>query len=197
VKREAETPVGWECITFSRFTLHASRFYHLLPGLVSMLLLLVRHANAGARDPAQWPDDRDRPLTEKGRTVQGDVSRFLRKRDLAPTLVLTSPWTRAQQTAAILVEGARVGQPPVPCEPLADDPDLDRLQDCIGDQPPEATVAMVGHSPWMEELASILLAGSSTGVRIDFPKSGVMGIELDRLEAATGELRFLLRPKMV
>ena len=27
-----------------------------------MLLLLNRHANAGERDPAQWPDDRDRPL---------------------------------------------------------------------------------------------------------------------------------------
>ena len=35
-----------------------------------MLLLLNRHANAGERDPAQWPDDRDRPLTDKGRKVQ-------------------------------------------------------------------------------------------------------------------------------
>jgi phosphohistidine phosphatase len=162
-----------------------------------MLLLLVRHANAGARDPAQWPDDRDRPLTEKGRRVQADVSRFLRKHDLAPSLVLTSPWTRAVQTAEILVEVARVGQPPVPCEPLADDPDLIRLQDCVGNQPPEAIVAMAGHSPWMEELASILLGGSSTSIRIDFPKSGVMGIQLDRLEPGSGELRFFVRPKMV
>ena len=162
-----------------------------------MLLLLNRHANAGARDPAQWPDDRDRPLTEKGRKVQGDVSRFLRKSDLAPTLVLTSPWARAEQTAAILVEMARVGRPPVPCEPLADDPDLIRLQDCVGNQPPGAIVAMVGHSPWMENLASILLGGSSTSIRMDFPKSGVMGIELDRLEPGAGELRFFVRPKMV
>jgi phosphohistidine phosphatase len=162
-----------------------------------MLLLLVRHANAGARDPAQWPDDRDRPLTEKGRRVQADVSRFLRKHDLAPSLVLTSPWTRAVQTAEILVEVARVGQTPVPCEPLADDPDLIRLQDCVGNQPPEAIVAMAGHSPWMEELASILLGGSSTSIRIDFPKSGVMGIQLDRLEPGSGELRFFVRPKMV
>ena len=161
-----------------------------------MLLLLNRHANAGERDPAQWPDDSDRPLTEKGRKVQGDVSRFLRKRDLAPSLVLTSPWIRAVQTAEILVEVARVGQPPVPGEPLAEDPDLIRLQDFAGDQPPGAIVAMVGHSPWMEELASVLLGGSSTGIRIDFPKSGVMGIELDRLEPGAGELRFFLRPKM-
>ncbi|MBA3319215.1 MAG: histidine phosphatase family protein [Gemmatimonadales bacterium] len=162
-----------------------------------MLLLLVRHANAGERDPAQWPDDRDRPLTEKGRKVQAQVSRFLRKRDLAPSLVLTSPWTRALQTAEILVEGARVGQPPVPCGPLAGEPDLSRLQDFAGNQPPEAIIAMVGHSPWMEELASLLLGDSTASVRIDFPKSGVIGIDLDRLAAGAGELRFFLRPKLV
>ena len=162
-----------------------------------MLLLLNRHANAAQRDPAQWPDDSERPLTDKGRKVQNDVSRWLRKRDLAPTLVLTSPWTRAAQTAAILVEVARVPQPPVPCEPLADDPDLIRLQDHVGEQPPGAVVALVGNSPWMEELASVLLAGSSAALRIDFPKSGVMGIELARLEPGAGELRFFLRPKMV
>jgi len=161
-----------------------------------MLLLLNRHANAGARDPAQWPDDRDRPLTEKGRKVQTDVSRFLRKRKLAPSLVLTSPWLRAMQTAQILVEVAGVGQAPVPCDPLAEDPDLIRLQDFVGDPPAGAIVAMVGHSPWMEELASTLLGGSETSLKIDFPKSGVLGIELDRLEPAAGELRLFLRPKM-
>ena len=45
---------------------------------------------------------------------------------------------------------------------------------------------MVGHSPWMEELAAILLGGSATSLRMDFPKSGVMGIELDRLEPGAG-----------
>jgi phosphohistidine phosphatase len=162
-----------------------------------MLLLLNRHANAGERDPSQWPDDRDRPLTDKGRKVQSEVSRWLRRRDLVPTLVLTSPWTRAAQTAAILVEVAHVAQPPVPCEPLAEDPDLIRLQDHVGEPPGNAIVAMVGHSPWMEELAAILLSGSASSLRMDFPKSGVIGMELDRLEPGAGELRFFVRPKMV
>jgi phosphohistidine phosphatase len=162
-----------------------------------MLLLLNRHANAGQRDPAQWPDDRDRPLTDKGRKVQGEVSRWLRKRDLTPALVLTSPWTRAAQTAQILVEVARVAQPPVPCEALAEDPDLARLQDCVGEQPPDATIAMVGHSPWMEELAAILLGESASSLQIDFPKSGLMGIELDRLEPGAGALWCFVRPKQV
>jgi phosphohistidine phosphatase len=162
-----------------------------------MLLILNRHANAGERDPAQWPDDRDRPLTDKGRTVQSEVSRWLRKRNLAPTLVLTSPWTRAAQTAAILVEVARVPQPPVPCEPLAEDPDLIRLQDHVGEQSEEAIVALVGHSPWIEELAAMLLGGSASSLRMDFPKSGVLGMDLERLAPGAGDLRFFVRPKMV
>ena len=162
-----------------------------------MLLLLIRHANAGTRDPAQWPDDTLRPLTEKGRKVQRDVSRFLRKRELAPSLVLTSPWLRAMQTAEIVVEAARVAQPPVPCDALATDPDLIRLADYVGSQPPEAIVAMVGHSPWIEELASLLLGGSTASLRIDYPKSGVMGIDVQGMTEGEGELKFLLRPKMV
>ncbi len=161
-----------------------------------MLLLLNRHANAGERDPAQWPDDRDRPLTDKGRSVQRDVSRALRKLDLVPSLVLSSPWVRAAQTAEILVEAARVERPAVPCDPLAEDPDLIRLTDYVGEQPGDAIVAMVGHSPWMEDLASLLLAGSTTHLRMDFPKSGVIGIDLAALEPGAGELRFFLRPKM-
>ena len=162
-----------------------------------MLLLLIRHANADNRDPERWPDDRDRPLTDKGRKTQRDVSRFLLKRDFMPTLVLTSPWARAAETAEILVRELQLPNPPVPSDALADNPDLARLAEDIGEPGPDAIVALVGHSPWMEELASLLLTGKEAGVRIDYPKSGVMGIDVEKLEAGTGELRFFLRPKMV
>jgi phosphohistidine phosphatase len=162
-----------------------------------MFLLLVRHANAEARDSERWPDDRDRPLTDKGRKTQRDVSRFLRKRDFVPTLVLTSPWARAAETAEILVRELQLPNPPVPCEALADEPDLARLADDIGEPGPAAIVALVGHSPWIEELAGLLLTGTAAGMRIDYPKSGVMGIDVEKPEAGTGELRFFLRPKMV
>ena len=65
-----------------------------------MLLLLIRHAHAGERDPDRWPDDRDRPLTDKGRKIQRKMSRALGKLDLVPTMVLASPWARAAETAA-------------------------------------------------------------------------------------------------
>lgn len=160
-----------------------------------MLLLLIRHADAGDRNSAQWPDDRDRPLTDKGRKVQRRVSKALGRFDLVPTLVLSSPWTRAAQTAQVMAETLGLG-PAVPCEPLAADPDLVRLTDYVGEQGAEARVALVGHSPWIEELAAMLLGGTAVAVRIDFPKSGVMGIDLAELAPGAGELQFFLRPKM-
>jgi phosphohistidine phosphatase len=160
-----------------------------------MLLLLNRHAHAGNRDPGQWPDDRERPLTDKGSRTQRKMSRLLRRLELVPTLVLTSPWKRAAETAAILSEMLDLEQPPVSCDALATEPDLSRLADCVGDAGPDAVVAMVGHSPWMEELAAILLCGTATSPRIDFPKSGVMVIDLEKVAAGAGELRWLLRPK--
>jgi phosphohistidine phosphatase len=160
-----------------------------------MLLLLIRHAHAGDRDPERWPDDRDRPLTDKGRKAQRKVSRALGAMGFTPTRVLSSPWARAAETAAILVN--ELGLPPaVPVDALATEPDVIRLADDIGDQGQNGIVALVGHSPWVEELAALLLAGSERGLRVDFPKSGVMAIDLERPAPHAGELRFFLRPKM-
>jgi phosphohistidine phosphatase len=162
-----------------------------------MLLLLIRHAHAGDRDPQQWPDDRDRPLTDKGRKTHAKVSRALGKLDLIPAKVLTSPWTRAAQTAEILIEELGLSAAAVPCTALATEPDLIRLADDIGEPGSDAVVALVGHSPWIEELAAVLLTDSTGGLRLDYPKSGVMGIALDRPLPGAGTLRFFLRPKML
>ena len=160
-----------------------------------MLLLLIRHANADDRDPERWPDDRDRPLTDKGRKTQGKVSRWLGQQGLMPTKVLTSPWARAAETAKILADELSLPAP-IPITALTTEPDLVRLADDVGEPGSDAIVALVGHSPWMEELAALLLVGSGAELRIDFPKSGVMGMDLERVEPAAGELRFFVRPKM-
>jgi len=161
-----------------------------------MQLLLIRHAHAGDRDPERWPDDRDRPLTDKGRKTQRKVSRALAKLDLVPARVLTSPWLRAAQTAEVLVQELGLSAPAIPCTALAAEPDLVRLADDIGDNGSDVVVALVGHSPWIEELAALLLTDSSSGLRVDYPKSGVMQIDLERVLPGAGELKLFLRPKM-
>jgi phosphohistidine phosphatase len=160
-----------------------------------MLLMLVRHAHAGERDPAKWPDDRERPLTGKGRKVQRRMGRLLDRLGLVPGLILSSPWQRAAQTAALLAETLELEQPVVPCDALATEPDLSRLADYVGDRVRDDIVALVGHSPWLEELAAILLGGTATALLVDLPKSGVLAIDLEKVAAGAGRLTWLIRPK--
>jgi phosphohistidine phosphatase len=159
-----------------------------------MQILLIRHADAGDRDPAAWPDDRHRPMSAKGGKRHRRAVKRLRRAELVPTLLLASPWTRAWQTAELTA--ALLGAPPpVACPPLADTPDLGALAAAVGDQPPEAIVALVGHEPWLGELAALLLTGDSAGVTIDFPKSGILGLASDHFRAGSAALEFFWRPK--
>lgn len=159
-----------------------------------MHLILIRHADAGDRDPARWPDDTLRPISDKGRRRHRRVARRLRRRGLTPTLLLSSPWLRAAQTAELTAEYAG-GPAPHFVPALATTPSLADLGAAIGPQSPEGIVALVGHEPWLGELASLVLTGDANRLRIDLPKSGVIGIDCDSLEAGAAALTFLWRPK--
>ena len=160
-----------------------------------MLLLLIRHAQAAPQDPARYPDDSERPLVPKGRKAQRRVAKELRKRKLVPSRVLSSPWKRAWQTARILVEEIRLPKEArVPSPALAAPPDLGALAAEVGTAGPEEIVALVGHEPWMGELASLLLTGKRDGLAIEFAKSGVIGIETGGIGTGGGTLVFYLRP---
>ncbi len=162
-----------------------------------MHLILHRHARAEARDPDTWPDDRLRPLTDEGRRIERQVARSLVRVRMEPDLVLTSPWTRARETAEILIEELGLETPAVSTEALAAAPDLDALQSEIGIRPDESTIVLVGHSPWLEELTSLLLSGSMGRMDTDFPKSGVLGLEASMLAPAAGRLEFFWRPRQL
>jgi phosphohistidine phosphatase len=160
-----------------------------------MLLLLIRHAIAAEQDPEKYPDDALRPLLPKGRRIQSRVSRRLVKEGLPPERVFSSPWKRAWQTARIVVEDTGLGKKQrFPCQALAEPPDLSALAAEIGPVAPDERIALVGHEPWMSSLASLLLAGSPGAISIDFPKSGVMGIQAPLIEAGVGDLQFFWRP---
>ncbi|HXE57102.1 MAG TPA: phosphohistidine phosphatase SixA [Gemmatimonadales bacterium] len=161
-----------------------------------MRLVLLRHAHAGDRDPTRYPDDAERPLTAKGRKIQARTSRALKKLGVRCDLVLTSPWRRAAETAAILADALGLEAPRV-SDALAAPPDLDRLGRDLADVDPGATVVLVGHEPWLGELGSLLLAGGTDRLAIDFPKSGLLCLELERLEPGAARLRWFLRPKLL
>ena len=63
--------------------------------------LLMHHGIAIEIEEWSGPDN-TRPLTEQGKKKVGQVAKGLAVMGLAPTHILTSPFTRAQETAAIV-----------------------------------------------------------------------------------------------
>ena len=165
-----------------------------------MLILIVRHGQAGEQDPSLYPDDTERPLTKAGKAMHASVSTELVKRDLVPGAILSSPWKRAWQTAEIMADECSSKKnkiKPKAAPSLAQPPDLDAIKAEIAGIGEIETVALVGHEPWLGELASLLLTGDPNRLSIDLPKSGVLGIETPMVEGGSGTLRFFFRPKLL
>src|SRR5512142_1779052 len=111
-----------------------------------MELILWRHAEAAEGTP-----DDSRPLTEKGRRQAERMAHFLSQHLPPKTRILVSPALRAQQTASALspqfitVPDIGVHATPKTAMAAADWP--------MGN----GSVLLVGHQPWLGELAATLL----------------------------------------
>lgn len=140
-----------------------------------MRVVLIRHADAGDADAIRYPDDRQRPLTTAGEREHAAVAGALALLDLHATHVLTSPFTRARQTAAITARALDVADVTV-VEALGDRLSMDDLLAELAALPPDATVVCVGHEPSISRLAATLLHADGN-IRIAFAKSGVMVLD--------------------
>ena len=162
-----------------------------------MDLYLVRHGVAGESDASQWPDDRDRPLTPKGKQRFGAVARGLASVAPSVDVVLSSRYARAWQTAEILQKEG--GWPtPEACEALesghAPADVLQALQPYTG----SGAVALVGHEPNLHELTSYLMTAETSQAQVEFKKGGVARIWLDEsLRPGSAHLVWLLAPKIL
>jgi phosphohistidine phosphatase len=160
-----------------------------------MLLLLIRHALSAEPDPLRYPDDSLRPLVPKGRRIQRRMSARLVEAGRAPARVLSSPWKRAWQTARIVIDECGLTKADrEACPALAEPPDLAAMAAQIGGHDANARIALVGHEPWMGAIAALLLTGTTDGLSVDYPKSGIMGVEADAIEPGAGVLQFFWRP---
>lgn len=139
-------------------------------------LFLVRHAIAEERGPS-WPDDSKRPLTAKGAERMGEVARGLVAAGVEFDEILTSPFTRAQQTAEILAKACTEPPKVTNYDALAGGTPSDVI-DGLGRFSKRRSLALVGHEPWLGELAAWLVGASRAML---FKKGGVCCLSLDDL----------------
>jgi phosphohistidine phosphatase len=160
-----------------------------------MKIYIVRHAIAGEADPTRWPDDSQRPLTNSGRKRFRQAARGLQRIVSDVDLVYSSPFVRAQQTAAILHEEAGWPEPELHAELGSHPPDDARA--LIERAPDVSSLAVVGHEPQLSRLTALLVT-SGGAARIELRKGAVVCLDLPRPGPATdATLEWLLQPKLL
>jgi phosphohistidine phosphatase len=138
--------------------------------------VLVRHGIAVERD--EWDgSDADRPLTERGAKRVAQMAAGLRRLDVQPTHVLSSPLIRAIETAKIVHRSLRVHAAVQIVDALLPDAPPNRLLSILRDFPPESCVICIGHEPQLGMAASVFLSGRAT-TSFSLKKAGACLLEL-------------------
>jgi phosphohistidine phosphatase len=136
-----------------------------------MHLFVIRHAIAEDAEPGQ--DDASRELTEDGTKKMKKAVRGMRELGVTFQRVLTSPWTRAVQTAELL--RPLCDEPPIPTALLTAPPRAELLAQIA--ELAEDT-AVVGHEPWLSELIAWLAFGDTRhGDALELKKGSVTWLE--------------------
>lgn len=165
-----------------------------------MDLLIIRHAIAADRDAwaARGHDDDLRPLTPDGRRKMKRGARGLARIADAPDVLVTSPLTRARQTAAIVADAWRL---PAAAVHDALRPTVRPARTLAWLESLEAeTVAFVGHEPHLGALVSLALGvtGAKGEVRTPLRKGGVVRLRFEgKTAAGRGTLVWALPPRVL
>ena len=162
-----------------------------------MELYLLRHGEAGKRVPAGGRDS-DRPLTVMGQEEVKQVAVALSELGVDLDLVTTSPLKRALQTAQIVCKVLKIKKGSVEeWQELRPEGNRAALFRKLGQFKLESSVLIVGHEPYLSNMASEIIFGSSSAA-IVLKKAGVAKIGITSfLPKPRGELRWLLTPRQM
>ena len=154
-----------------------------------MILYFLRHGLAYER--GEWlGDDSLRPLTEKGLERMRQEAQVLANLDLELDAILTSPFTRALQTAQIIAERLNLTDRLVEDNRLAPGFGLDELTELLTIFPNAQGLMLVGHEPDFSEIISALIGGGE----IVCKKGGLARVVLQNITTLAGRLEWLIPP---
>ena len=155
-------------------------------------LLLFRH---GKPDwDADYSDDHERPLAERGRKGARKMGRFITTARATPDRALVSSAVRTRETLATAAAAGAWTGPARVTDALYDARPADVLREIQAEGADAATLVVVGHEPSMSGLVRML-----TGARAEMKTAAVACIrfEVDSWEAVgpeAGTLEWLIRP---
>jgi phosphohistidine phosphatase len=149
-----------------------------------MRLYFLRHGLAADRE--DWPAEEDfaRPLTARGQDQLKRTAETLAALDLRLDVILTSPLTRALQTAEIVAKRLDMLDRLVPDQRLSPGFEVGQLS---------ANLMLVGHEPDFSQTISALIGGGT----IVCKKGGLARVDVPSGTQLAGELVWLIPPSVL
>jgi len=158
-----------------------------------MEIYLLRHGVA--EEPQTGQPDAERALTPDGRKKLRNVLRTAAAAGVAPSIILTSPFKRALQTAQMAQEILEYKGELLRTKALEPMSAPKPVWDEIRVHKDEPRILLVGHEPLFGRLTAHLLA--SPNLQVDFKKGALVCIELERFGVEPhGVLRWMLTSKL-
>ena len=156
-----------------------------------MQIYLLRHGIADNTTP-----DSERALTSEGREKLERVLQRARAAGVGPSLILSSPYRRAVETADVAVEVLGYQGKVVKTRALVPDSSPFAVWEEIRKRHDESAILLASHEPLMSSLAAFLL--DSPALVVDMKKAALIRVDCERLgPQPKGVLKWMLTPATV
>jgi phosphohistidine phosphatase len=158
-----------------------------------MQIYVLRHGIA--EDAAPGRPDSDRALTSEGRDKLRRVLRRAAAAGVEPSLVLSSPYKRAVETAAVAVDvlkyRGKIAKTPA-LLPAASPPEI---WEEIRSRKEESAILLASHEPLTGRLVSFLL--DSPALQVEMKKAALVRVDFERLSPEPrGILKWMITPAL-
>jgi len=139
------------------------------------ILTIVRHAKSSWKDSSL--SDRKRPLNKRGQRDAPIMGKRISDHGIRPSLIVTSPATRARTTAKIIADELNYPKEFLQREDHLYLASLDEILNVIGAQDIGFNSLMiVGHNPGLTDIVNFL----QPGLTINLPTAGVVSVQIDQ-----------------
>jgi phosphohistidine phosphatase len=153
-----------------------------------MEVYLLRHGIAENGGPGQ--PDSERALTGEGKDK---LRRVLKQADIEPSLILSSPYKRAVETAETAADVLGYNGKVVQTRALLPESSPQDAWDEVRARKNERAVLLAGHEPMMSALVAFLL--NTPALQVDMKKAALVRIDFDRVGTEPrGVLKWMLTP---
>lgn len=151
-----------------------------------MQLFFLRHGHA---EPAVGITDFERQLTPEGVSRLQVAATVMERLDLGITHLMSSPRTRANQTATVIAQ--RLGLAVSIHEELNFGFNHRLVEQLVMGLPPDSHVMLVGHEPTFSTVINDL-----TGATVEMKKGGLARVDMMSRSPIRGVLVWLVAPKV-